>query len=184
MGKQPDNSTRRPRFFIGPGLLVALAAAIVVVAWMAKQRIRETPAGPPVIERRVISIPGAAPGPVPEVKFLIDRSRRLALTARQVGALTDLQAEWEKLYYPKMKEANAAARRVDAYLSRAARNRKTPVAQIQKEAAPLIGLSSEIAAARSRYWGRAVALLTAEQRREADRIRKTQRSAPETRLPH
>ena len=121
-------------------------------------------------------------GPVPEVAFLLDRRDKLRLSERQVASIAKLQSGWEKLYYPKLEAANAAARETGEYLSRGGRGRiagpPERVQKIEQQAAPVVVLSGEIAAARRRYWAEAMRVLTPEQRaiaageREADYVAK------------
>ncbi|MDO8589190.1 MAG: hypothetical protein Q7T82_19360 [Armatimonadota bacterium] len=169
-----NNTRKRPLFYVGPGLILALVAAIVIgkTAMRSERDGRQT--APPIIERRTVSSADDRLGPIPEVEFLLDHRARLELSGEQIGKLARLQADWEKVYGPKLKEAVAAGRKLGGYLSKAENDRRTPVAQIQRESAPLVSASGEIAKARREFWSRALRLLTAEQRKVADGLREAE----------
>lgn len=171
------NGRRRRLVRVGPGLVVALVLSVFVgVKWFgAETQMRQVRSGPPIVERQLVTSSfEEKSGPTPELKFVFERREKLGLSADQVGKLEKLRAEWEKVYRPKIEEANAAAEKAGGYLQDTHGNRSTPVAHIQKEAGPMIALSGEISAARRSYWSRAVSLLSSEQRsvlqreREAD----------------
>lgn len=125
-----------------------------------------------MVERQVISSSfEEKSGPTPEVSFIIDRAGKLHLASAQLAQLKALRAEWQKFYGPKIAAANQAADKTSDYLAEAKDKSRTPVAQIQNAAAPVIALSGEISSARRSYWDRAVKILTPQQRKalQADR---------------
>ena len=171
---------KRPLFHIGPGILIALALAVIIganVTRTARQRRHAPRSAPPIIEGRVISSDFDKAGPVPEVGFLIDRREKLRLSDRQTESLRKLQAEWGRFYQPKLREAKAASRQMTGYLSRSRTNGRTPVQQIEERAAPVVAVSREISATRRQYWDRAMKLLTPEQRRIAAKEREADYAA-------
>jgi hypothetical protein len=154
---------------IGPGLIIALAISVAIIGMkyvkMEKQAAAQR-STPPIIERHaILSTAEEKSGLTPEVKFIIDRSRKIGLSNAQLSELHRLQSEWEKLYRPKLEQANKAASKANEYLSGAEDQRRTPVAHIQDRARPLVTLSGEVSAARRRYWDRAVETLTPDQRK-------------------
>ena len=171
---------KRPIFHIGPGILFALILAAIVGSSAIKsemQRRQAARSGPPIVERQIVSSDIEKLGPVPEVSFLIDRRDKLGLSESQLRSLRKLQFAWQKFYFPKMKVANAAVRQAADYMSGAEKNRQTPTAQIQREAAPVVAISGEISAVRRQYWARATALLAPAQRLIAAREREADYAA-------
>jgi len=153
---------------IGPGIILALAISALIGAHYIKAEIaaRQQANARPIVERQIVtSSYDEKAGPTPEVSFITDRAERLHLTDAQLAGLKTLQSKWQKYYAPKMAQANQAAARTSDYMANAKDNRRTPIAQIQSAAAPVIALSGEISAARISYWDRAAKLLTAKQRR-------------------
>ena len=186
--KHPDSATQPKRRWlnIGPGLVIALAiSALIGSQWIRTEiAARRQPSAPPIIERQIISSSyDEKSGPTPEVGFIIDRARKLHITDAQLARLKALQKKWRKYYGPKIAQANQAAAKTNEYLADAKGNSRTPAAQIQGAAAPVIALSGEISAARRSYWGQAVNILTAGQRkalqaeREAAWARRTKASS-------
>ncbi len=175
--KTINTEKRRRLISIGPGLIAALILSIVVGCKYAQvqAQVRERKQVPPIIERQVISSNyEEKAGPTPEVRFIISHKGKLGLNSSEIIKLKKLQSDWDRFYQPKIAEANAAADRTNRYLSDAKSNRRTPVAQIQDEAGPMIELSREISTARRDCWNRAIKILTPAQRtvlqkeREAD----------------
>ncbi len=188
MARQTETSTasadkpRRRLLNIGPGLIIALAISIFIgVRWFgAQKQMPAAKSGPPIVERQVISSTyEEKAGPTPEVRFILERRHKLGLSAAQVAKLNKLQSEWQRLYGPKIAQANSAAVRAQDYLAAAKGNRSTPVAQIKDQAASLVALSREISSARRDFWVRATGVLTVDQRgtlqseRETDWAAKT-----------
>ena len=177
--RDPNSATQPKRrwLHIGPGIVIALAISALIGSQWIKTEIatRKQQSAPPIVERQVISSSYEEKlGPTPEVGFIIDRAEKLRITGAQLARLKALRADWQKRYGPKIAEANQAANRTSRYLAGAKGKSRTPVAQIQNEAAPVIALSGEISSARRGYWDRAARILTSEQRkllqaeREAD----------------
>lgn|GEM_PF-1848552 len=154
---------------IGPGIVLALAISALIGSQWIKTEVaarRQTPA-PPIVERQVISSSyEEKSGPTPEVGFIIDRAAKLHITDSQLTHLKAMCAQWRKFYGPKIVAANRAAEKTNSYLAGAQGRQRTPVAQIQNAAAPVIALSGEISSARRSYWDRAIKILTPEQRKE------------------
>ena len=99
------------------------------------------------------------------MSFIIDRGDKLDLTDAQLARLRTLQQKWQKYYGPKIAQADQAAVKTKKYLTDAKANTRTPVAQIQDAAAPVIALSGEISSARRNYWDQAVNILISSQRK-------------------
>ncbi|MCX6344161.1 MAG: hypothetical protein NT018_03710 [Armatimonadetes bacterium] len=175
------SNTKKTWFRIGPGLIIALAISVLIGSQWIRTKIaqHQQPSSRPIVERQIISSSyDEKLGPTPELKFIIERREKLHLTNLQAAKLMALQSKWAKAYGPKIAHANQAAAKTQEYLDNAKGQSRTPVAQVQTEAAPLIALSREISSARRAYWNEAAKLLTSEQRanlekeREADWARK------------
>lgn len=150
---------------IGPGLIIALGLSTALVSLTYKQT-KKQPAGPPIIEHHIIISSDAEKlGPTPEVTFILDHAKDLVLTKDQLSRIKKLDSDWKKFSEPKLAQANEAALKTNAYLADSKANRKTPIAQIQDNARPIIELSGEISACRHRLWDQAMKLLTPEQRK-------------------
>lgn len=171
------SNTKKTWFHIGPGLVIALAvSALIGSQWIRAQITqRQQPSAPPIAKRQIISSSYEEKlGPTPELKFIIERRKKLHLTDLQAVMLMALQSKWIKIYGPKIAQANQAAAKTQKYLDNSKGHSRTPAAQIQTEAAPLIALSREISSARRTYWSEATRLLNSDQRgilkkeREAD----------------
>jgi hypothetical protein len=166
---------KRRLFRIGPGLIIALIATVIIGGNAIKNQLAMRQASPgPIIERHVVTSGGDKAGPIPDVKFLIDRGPKFGLTNTQLSSLAKLESQWEKAYAPLMKEAKAREGKFKRYLATVRDASRTPVSQVQKEAAPFIAISSDIAAARRDYWSQAMALLTPKQRTEVAAQRKAE----------
>lgn len=165
---------------IGPATIIALAiAALLGARWLKTETARRQQSNlPPVIERRVISSSvDEKRGPTPEVSFIIERANKLSLNARQFSRLQGLQSEWKKYHDAKIAEAKGAMENVDEYMDRAKGKQRVPVAQIEREAAPVIAISGEISAVRQRYWSQALNVLTPAQTKQIQKEREEAWSA-------
>jgi hypothetical protein len=163
----PNGSSGRPPWLrIGPGLTIALVlAAFLGYRSLVDQKQARQSNQPPIVDRHpAYSGSEDKIGPTPEIGFITERRARLRLTDSQVSALERLQSKWLKFYGPKMAQANEAAAKMNEYLADARGNRRTPVAQIQDQAAPVMELSRQISSARRAYWVQATQLLTPAQR--------------------
>ena len=161
-----NTQPKRRLLRIGPGLIIALIVSMFIgYNWYKTVHSRQVSDAPPIIERSVLSSPEQEKlGPTPGVKFITDRQIKIGLDSIQISKLSELDTEWKKLYEPKLAEANKAAVSAGKYLADAKGQSRTPSAHIQNEAAPLISLSREISSARSRYWDKAMQILTPKQR--------------------
>lgn len=168
--KSSENTTntppRRKLINIGPGLILALLISLFIGGrwYMEERAARQQPPAPPIIERQVISSSADQAGPTPEVNFILAHKAKLNLTATQATKLEQLQAQWQKFCAPRLAQASAAAAKTNDYLDQHKDDKRLPAAQVQDQAAPLIAISGELAAARHRYWNQATALLTPQQR--------------------
>jgi hypothetical protein len=169
--KQTKPAERKKRmFYFGPGVIIALILAVIIGGNSIKSEMQRRQASkmPPIVERQIVSSGQDRLGPVPEVKFLIDRQKPLGLSEAQTVKLEKLQSAWEKYSVPRMKKANEAAKHLNDYMSRAEDNKQTPAVQVQNEAAPVVAISGEISSQRRAYWSQAVQVLSPEQRKLAD----------------
>jgi hypothetical protein len=175
--KTSNNAEPKRRWLnIGPGIVLALAISALIGARYIKTEIaaRRQPDASPIIERQVMSSSyGDKSGPIPEVSFIIDRAGKLHITDAQLAHLKALQSKWRKFYVPKIAQANKAAAKTHKYLADAEGNSRTPLAQIESAAAPVVALSREISAARRSYWSQAVKILTPNQRKALQAERET-----------
>ena len=164
-------------FRIGPATIMALAiSALLGAQWVRTQTAARPEANtPPIVERQIISASyDEKLGPTPEVSFIVDRAGKLRLTKAQLAGLVALHSKWQNVYSSKMADANRSAEQVGKCIADKSGGARTPVAQIQDAAAPVVALSGEISSARQSYWDQAVSLLDRHQRsdlqteREAD----------------
>ncbi len=152
---------------VGPGLLIAAVLSVVVWSQWGKYETAARQAKPrlPIIERQLISSSTETDaGPIPELKFILDRSDALKLNSSQRERIMKLQQDWLHRYAPKVAAAQHAADTTREYLQQKQQSSRVPVAQIQNNATPLISLSAEISAARRSYWSQATKLLSSSQR--------------------
>lgn len=124
-----------------------------------------------MIEKPIVSTTQDSLGPVPSIRLILDHADVLRLSAQQTSRLGSLQADWQRLYGPKVKEAEALGTSLEMYLGEKKGSRKAPVAQIEGKATPFVSISREIATGRRQYWGRAMRLLTPKQRSAVQTIR-------------
>lgn len=161
-------------------MILALAVSAFVGSQWVKTEIasRQQHSAPPIVEKHVISSSYEERlGPTPEVGFIVDRARALHVSDAQLASLKALASEWRKLYGSKIAQANEAAAKTGAYLANAKGGSRTPVAQVQSAAAPVIALSGEISSARRGYWNRAVSILKPEQVKPLQTMRENEWAA-------
>ncbi len=152
---------------IGPGVIIAAILSVVVWSQWGKNEstARQSKPQPPIIERHIVTSPEeTAAGPVPDLKFILDRDEFLKLSSAQRNQITKLHQDWLNRYGPKIAAANQAAKTTRDYLQQNQARSRVPVAQVQNEAAPLVALSGEISAARKSYWNNATSILSSTQR--------------------
>lgn len=165
--KKSNENTKHRWLNIGPGLLLALAISMLIGSqWIkSEMKAKQQAAAPPIIERQLVtSSQEEKTGLIPEVSFITDRKDKIRLTHDQLTRLQKLQAEWKAYSTPKIAQAREAAAKAESYLSDTKTHTRTPTAQIQDQAAPLIALSGELASARRSYWEQAMKVLTSKQR--------------------
>jgi hypothetical protein len=180
-----DPRPKRRWLTIGPGIVIALAiSALIGSQWIRTEiAARRQRSAPPIVERQVISSSyEETSGPTPEVSFILDRAGKLHLTHAQLTRLAALQSKWQKFYAPKIAAANRAAENTNKYLAK--HGSRTPVAQIQDAAGPVIALSGEISSARRSYWDQAVRFLDPGQRVMIQREREADWAAKKAALGH
>jgi hypothetical protein len=175
MRKERQRRDKKPLVHVGPGLIVSLViiAALLVVRFLTPaQTGHESPSAGPIVEKPIVLTAQESLGPVPGMRFILDHARDLKLSPSQRAGIVSLRADWERVYGPKMTQANILAKSVGDYLDEKKAGRSAPVAQIEGKATPFVSLSREIATGRRQYWARAMGLVTQEQREKVDVIRK------------
>jgi hypothetical protein len=158
---------RRRWLVVGPGLLLAGLAAVLVV-WTGhggtgeptqRDRVSPAPAGS--------TIPHLAPAPDPA--FLLHQAVVLQLTAAQNEKLRRLKERYQK----ETGEAQAALGQASGDFARQMRaeaGKQVRLSELQQETAAVSELSRHLAAERRRYWAEGSRVLTAEQRSQAETL--------------
>ncbi len=145
---------------IGPGILLAILAALLL--WRAMPGYRSGPGPrPPQLDLRP-RVGLSAPDP----EWLVKEGKEIGLDAGQMRQMRDLEARWQR-----------DTRGIRAELSRAtsdlaARMRKAgsgaTLEQMERQATPISDLTRELLQARSAWWSQASGVMTEEQRKRAE----------------
>lgn len=166
MKQRKQHAEVRPRkrwIVIGPGIVLALILAIQIVIASREKSVR-----PPIIERQVVGS-GVAQSvrPAPEVAYILEHSDRLALSDRQVKALSALQSDWQSRSRPLSEDLEKAAGEFGAFMKET--GSKATVPDIQSHAGSFSELSREVSSLRRVYWEKAIQVLSEQQRKVIDK---------------
>ena len=196
MGAQTSPSARRRWLRLGPGTIIAL---IVAVAALASGRLNEPnkaalSAGRVVYEAdaqgRMRRVDAAAPPPrplalprlwKPEPRMVLDRQSELHLTSGQRRTVAALDAGWRHDRAQLEAEMQPIATRAGQGAGAESETQGVSMAQLRQGLADYSELSRAYDARRADYWQRAVAVLTARQRRTMERAPDASRRSEVTR---
>jgi hypothetical protein len=157
------HSTRRRRLLrIGPGLVLALVASLVV--WHQLPPVAGT--GPRIERRRMDALPNPPPT-APDPAWLLEQRDALGLSAPQVRKLERLRARWDR-NTRALQETLARASAEFEQGMRADSGRGQSIEQLRERAAPVSHLSRQLSDARRAWWSEAATLLTTSQRHRAE----------------
>ena len=146
-------------------MALILSAFVLYTRWDDSRRSE-----PPRIERTVLASGAPPAGITPEVSVLLARRGDLHLSAQQVGALTRLQAEWQRVSTADRESAGRAAAEFRSWMAQAGKRGRVAMADIQQHGAELSAVSARIARRQRVYWESALRLLTGKQRKQAVRL--------------
>jgi hypothetical protein len=160
-GTAPERSRRLPWLRVGPGLLIAVVASVVL--W----RQSPPPGGPPAVTRTRVEATHPALPTAPDPAWLLEQQAALGLTAPQVRKLGRLKSRWERDTHA-LSEALVQASAAFDERAAAAGEKGVTVQQLQEWAAPVSDLTRQLAEARRAWWSEAGAVLSRSQRRQAE----------------
>lgn len=161
-GARPRGSKIRP--WIGPGLVLALVASVIV--W---SNLPPEPSGPPrVIPTQRAGDPAPPPG-APDPSWLVEQREKLQLTPPQMERLRRLERRWDRDTRALREALAQESARVSRALSQGDGQRVT-LQQIQELAGPVSTLSLQLSDARRAWWEEAGKALSPAQRQEAERL--------------
>jgi len=161
----------RPRFRIGPGLLVAMSAAIVI-AYVKWPEYQQRDAEQRAMNELRAEIAHRKTQPVKPARTLDNlwaRRDELKLTREQIAALQKLRAQEQQTVAPLQREAERAAREFQVWMDDAKRRGGATISDIQRHSAPVIEASSAVEQARRVYFQSALSRLTPQQRAQVER---------------
>ena len=148
-------------FRVGPGLVIALAAAYFV--WRAA----------PAEEHRAPLLPASSAYPAkttglsaPDPEWLAAKGKAFGIEDSRMQRLKRLQARWERDTRQLRSELSSASALLAASLPD--RERPSPLESLKDKAAPMSALTQQLLEARSAWWREASASLTPEQRKRVE----------------
>lgn len=163
-GKQPAVRQRR-RLVVGPGVMVAL---IVILALAASGKFRDAAQQKQLPQQGYTAVI-SGPGPIPDVRYIVDRKDELSLSDEQVSRVRQLADESEEKMDRINDDLAAKTSRLDELEKQKGSEKRNPGAGFDADG--LSGLLREAAQIRSGYWKQATALLTAQQRAKLEKLR-------------
>lgn len=169
--KNPPASTCKPRWFrFGPGLVIAIIAAIFVYQRAPLQRevpLRTVPQASE-IARDATAPPSAVALPAaPDADWLWSQRAILNLSASQTRRLQTLHARWQR----NTQELQAELARASAQFERDMAQEKAHPDTLQvlaERGAPVADLSRQLAQARRAWWNEAAPIFSAAQRAQLE----------------
>ena len=150
------------RLRIGPTFLIALVLSGLLLWW--KHERDQQRRGPVIVEHQTVATPGTV-GAVPP-DFVRERAEKLELSAGQRGKVGKLAEEWEQETAGLRQRLDAAAAALQGKLGQAPPAKLT-AGDYQAEAGEVQALSRELSERRQAYWTRLLAVLNADQQRQA-----------------
>lgn len=155
---KPGLAQLNRRRFLGPGTVVALAAAGMIGYW----NYQKNQAPPPVQPVRASFATQFKLPNEPDAARLSASRERLALTEEQTARVEKILAEWRAESKPIEETMKQRAEKMQAYLNEAG-TKKPSVEDIQRRAAPVSEITAEYRRLRDDFQRRAIAVLTPEQ---------------------
>ena len=155
---------RLPRAFrIGPGLLLAILAAVVI--GIRERPHLQAPGGRPVLEHvpRVSQRPAATP----DLSELLAQAEALRLTPRQRAAVDRLMKQWAQESADRRRDMDRAAAEFSQFMQQAQRRGQGGLEEIQRHATETSALTTEWQARKAYFWQQGLAVLTPAQRQRA-----------------
>ncbi|MHB1456026.1 MAG: hypothetical protein ACYC0V_03830 [Armatimonadota bacterium] len=161
--KQTDKQPRRRWITIGPGIIIALILTIQIVV-----ANRQKPTAAPIIERQVVNNGvNRKMQPAPEIGYVIEHKKQLALSSNQMKALDVLRLEWQSRSKPLSANMDRAAGEFNAFMKKT--GNKATIQEIKSHAGYVSELSREASSLRRIYWEKALQVLNKEQRQVIDK---------------
>lgn len=165
--RSTDGRPRRLRMAIGPGLVLALAAAGLIL-WSQRNQVGAPPGGG-VLPGKPARTDIPPPPPAPELAFVLRQAPALALSKPQTRKLEQLAKQFEQATAGSRAELARASADFARQMRARAGNGIT-LSDLQKRAAAVSQLSRQLAAARRLYWARAARILTPAERARAEAL--------------
>jgi hypothetical protein len=159
-----NENTKQTMRTVGPGLLIAVVASVLI--WRQLPATREVP--PTVTRTRVEAGPVPAPPGAPEPGWLLQQRNDLRLNPKQVQKLSRLRARWERDTRALHQDLARASAEFNHHMA-GDDGRGLTMQELHERAAPVTELSRQLSDARRAWWSEAAAVLTASQRRQAER---------------
>jgi hypothetical protein len=153
----------RRRFRFGPGLLVAIAASLLVWRFAPPRD-----AGKPVVEPMSISAGERSKLSAPDPVWLWSHKYPLGLDASQVTRLQGLEGRWERDTKALRDELDRASKEFSQEGS-SARRQSATIEQIRGQADPVSDLTRQLLESRRAWWEEATVVLTPAQRQQAEK---------------
>jgi hypothetical protein len=163
-------SPRRGRllraFRIGPGLLLAILAAIVI--GIQERPNLQAPRVRPVVEH----VPhfSQRPSAAPDLSLLLARADALQLTPRQRTAIVRLMKQWAPESAQRRRDMDRAAAGFTQFMQEAQHRGQGVLGDIQRHAAETSALTTQWLARKAYFWQQGLTVLTSEQRQRLRQI--------------
>jgi len=170
--KNSPASTRKPRWFrFGPGLVIAIIAAMFVYQRAPLQRadtLRTVPQANEIAGRATAPPSAVALPAAPDADWLWSQRAPLNLNPQQTRRLQNLRTRWQR----DTRELQADLARASVQFEREMEQEKAHPDTLQvlaERGAPLADLSRQLAQARRAWWNEAKAIFSAEQRAQIEK---------------
>ncbi len=172
----PNNSVRtstarRPRFRLGPAMLLALCAAIVIAYVQWPQWSRDNAARHALDEQRaMVARHGVTkPRALLSLETILKQRQELHLSPFQVASLQRLQGQFNRENAPLQQVAEEKARAFQSWMQGAQTRGGVTIADMQAHSADYSAVSVQLSAQRQLVLGRALSLLNEAQRQQLQR---------------
>ena len=155
-------SSRRFLPFIGPGLVLAVIASVLV--WRLAPPNRTDA---PRIERTRVTATLAAPATAPDPEWLLARRDSLGLDRAREERLARLATRWKRDTRALREAIDRESAEIDRAMSGKG-SKNLSIDEVRDLAAPLSDLSRQLSAARSAWWSETSTVLRPDQRKRAE----------------
>ena len=157
---------KRRWFRLGPGLLLAIIASVLLWRQLPPRTGGSTELPPPRIERKRVDIEPVVPLSAPDPTWLLSQHEALGLSTAQVQKLRQLELRWSR----DTRELQDALARVSGDFNRdmaaTGSSKGVTLEALRQQAAPVSALSRQLAAARRAWWSEASSVLTPVQQKQ------------------